>query len=174
MLHQEVRVFGNASYQEFVSQLGNTPVVYHRTGRPDELTWNGWQRKFDTGNILGTVSQSGGVPTGALSEVDSNSNGMYIKRFDGTLTNIRKVTIDLSQLKNDFSVAFPFVSPGGEFTEISSFISFPGMISVQRDAAITTYVRGTTTQFLVATHTVAASTQLVDVVLRSEGRWKAF
>jgi hypothetical protein len=129
---------------------------------------------YDNKNILGTVSQSGGVPTGALSEVDTNSNGIYIKRFDGTLTNIRKATIDLSQIENNFSVAFPFVSPGGEYTEISASISFPDTNSTQRDAAITTYVRGHTTQFRVVTHTVAASTQLVDVVLRSEGRWKAF
>lgn len=36
-------------------------------------------------NILGTVSQSGGVPTGAIIERGSNANGEYTKYADGKL-----------------------------------------------------------------------------------------
>jgi hypothetical protein len=36
-------------------------------------------QSFRRGNILGTVSQSGGVPTGAIIERGSNSNGNYIR-----------------------------------------------------------------------------------------------
>lgn len=36
-------------------------------------------------NILGTVSQTAGVPTGAIIERGSNANGEYIKYADGTL-----------------------------------------------------------------------------------------
>jgi hypothetical protein len=39
---------------------------------------------FHQGNILGTVSQSAGVPTGAIIERGSNSNGEYVKYADGT------------------------------------------------------------------------------------------
>lgn len=35
--------------------------------------------------IIGTVSQSGGVPTGAIIEVGSNANGEYTKFADGTM-----------------------------------------------------------------------------------------
>ncbi len=35
-------------------------------------------------NILGTVSQSGGVPTGAIIERGSNANGEYVRYADGT------------------------------------------------------------------------------------------
>lgn len=35
-------------------------------------------------NILGTVSQSSGVPTGAIIERGSNANGEYIRWADGT------------------------------------------------------------------------------------------
>lgn len=35
--------------------------------------------------IVGTVSQSGGVPTGAIIERGSNANGQYVKWADGTL-----------------------------------------------------------------------------------------
>lgn len=39
---------------------------------------------FRRGNILGTVSQTGGTPTGALIETGSNSNGRYARFADGT------------------------------------------------------------------------------------------
>jgi hypothetical protein len=40
---------------------------------------------FTQGNILGTVSQSSGVPTGAIIERGSNANGEYVKYADGTM-----------------------------------------------------------------------------------------
>ena len=40
---------------------------------------------FKQSNILGTVSESGGVPTGAIIERGSNSNGEFVKFADGTL-----------------------------------------------------------------------------------------
>jgi hypothetical protein len=43
-----------------------------------------WQQIFSQGNILGTVSQASGVPTGALIERGSNANGDYIRFADGT------------------------------------------------------------------------------------------
>ena len=39
---------------------------------------------YSRGNILGTVSQSGGVPTGAIIERGSNANGSYTRFADGT------------------------------------------------------------------------------------------
>ena len=36
-------------------------------------------------NILGTVTQSGGVPTGAVIERGSNANGEFVKFADGTM-----------------------------------------------------------------------------------------
>lgn len=47
------------------------------------ISWpNGVYRR---GNILGTVSQSSGIPTGAVIESGSNANGRYIKWADGTM-----------------------------------------------------------------------------------------
>ena len=39
---------------------------------------------YTRGNILGTVSQSAGVPTGAILEKGSNANGEYVRYADGT------------------------------------------------------------------------------------------
>lgn len=39
---------------------------------------------FRRGTLLGTVSQTGGVPTGAIIERGSNANGDYVRFADGT------------------------------------------------------------------------------------------
>ena len=39
---------------------------------------------FHRGNILGTVTQSGGVPTGAIVQRGSNANGWFVRFADGT------------------------------------------------------------------------------------------
>jgi hypothetical protein len=51
----------------------------------DGVNYQGWHKGFHTGNILGTVSQSGGAPTGSIIERGSNANGEYVKFADGTL-----------------------------------------------------------------------------------------
>jgi len=40
---------------------------------------------YQKDNIVGAVSQSGGVPTGAIVETGSNVNGQYVKYADGTM-----------------------------------------------------------------------------------------
>jgi hypothetical protein len=49
---------------------------------PDVSTDDG--AVYAKGNILGTVSQSAGVPTGAIIERGSNANGEFVKYADGT------------------------------------------------------------------------------------------
>lgn len=43
-----------------------------------------WRELFHQGSVLGTVSESGGVPTGAVIERGSNANGEYVRIVDGT------------------------------------------------------------------------------------------
>ncbi|WP_244965053.1 hypothetical protein [Pseudomonas hunanensis] len=50
----------------------------------DEL-YNFIATAFNRSNILGAVGQSGGVPTGAIFEKGSNSNGEYTKFADGRM-----------------------------------------------------------------------------------------
>ena len=47
-------------------------------------SWTPWRRKYDQASILGTVSQSGGVPTGAMFERVANASGEYLRLPDGT------------------------------------------------------------------------------------------
>lgn len=59
----------------------------------NNASWGSWEKVYHTGNILGTVSQSGGVPTGAIIESGSNANGEYTKFADGTMITISNVTV---------------------------------------------------------------------------------
>jgi hypothetical protein len=60
-------------------------------------------------NILGTVSESSGVPTGAIIERGSNANGEYVKYADGTLIMHRRfdsITI-LANTNNGITWTYP-------------------------------------------------------------------
>lgn len=47
-------------------------------------TWGAWRLVYNSGSLVGTVSQSGGVPTGRSFEPGINANGWYIRVADGT------------------------------------------------------------------------------------------
>jgi hypothetical protein len=46
--------------------------------------WQSWRQVYTQASLLGTVSQSGGVATGAVIERGSNANGDYVRFADGT------------------------------------------------------------------------------------------
>jgi len=55
---------------------------------------------YGPGNLLGTVGESGGVPTGAVVERGSNSNGNYTRLADGTQICTHKLTLQLNNYNN--------------------------------------------------------------------------
>lgn len=64
--------------QQLAARLGR--IFFRSLGDPQ----NDWRELFHNRNILGTVSQSGGIPTGSIIERGSNSNGEYVRFADGT------------------------------------------------------------------------------------------
>lgn len=56
---------------------------------------------FHRGNVLGTVSQSGGDPTGAVVERGNNANGRYVRFADGTQICTYEVTFDTGTSPTD-------------------------------------------------------------------------
>lgn len=53
-------------------------------------------------DLVGTVSQSGGTPTGAVIERGSNANGEYVKFADGTMICTRECAMDVTSGANQF------------------------------------------------------------------------
>lgn len=75
------RVGVNQSWQLFKSIIGDR-IFSRMLTAPG--TWGPWREIFHAGSILGTVSQSGGVPTGRVIERGSNANGEFVRFADGT------------------------------------------------------------------------------------------
>lgn len=80
-------------------------------------------------NILGVVSQTAGIPTGAIIERGSNANGEYIKFADGTLVCMALVSITYFQstmLQKNWVLPHPHVTgtivifTGPQLTDVSS------------------------------------------------------
>lgn len=62
--------------------ITDTRSVYRRT--LEASTWSAWTKTFDQSNALGTVSQTSGVPTGALQERVAGVTSTYSRYADGT------------------------------------------------------------------------------------------
>lgn len=78
---------------------------------------------YRKGNIVGTVSQSGGVPTGAVIEQGSNANGSYVRYADGTQICFANVSFGLQSINTAFFGGFR--STGLVWTLPASFSSAP-------------------------------------------------
>ena len=69
-------------------------TIYSRAYQNNE--WTPWRRSYDTQNVLGAVSQSGGVPTGAIIQRGSNSNGKFVRFADGTQMCWHTINLEFS------------------------------------------------------------------------------
>ncbi|SPF82154.1 Phage tail fiber protein [Pseudomonas phage GP100] len=84
--------------------------------------------------ILGTVSQSAGVPTGAIVERGSNANGEYVKYADGTL--IQKFVVASQSIAVTNAYGSFFYGPGGSPLTWTYPIPFVGTLP---DTSLTPY-----------------------------------
>lgn len=84
-------------------------------------------KAFRRGNILGTVAQSGGAPTGALIENGSTANGQWIRFADGT---------QICRLNAEFSMTL--AAEGNVFGSNGSgfYWSFPAAFASQPAAFV--------------------------------------
>lgn len=71
---------------------------------------------YSRDSILGTVSQSGGVPTGAIIERGSNANGGYVRYADGTQICTGAVTVS--------GTSWAAMVGGGSYSPVAS-ATFP-------------------------------------------------
>lgn len=71
-------------------------------------TGAGPAQAFRRGNILGTVSQTDGVPTGAVVQVTSNANGVCTRFADGTQICQRSANLGSILAEGDGSWTIPY------------------------------------------------------------------
>lgn len=79
--------FGLAGDDDFHVKVSADGSAWHESLIIDRATGTVEGAGFLLGlraNLLGTVSQSGGVPTGAVIEAGSNANGIYVRFADGS------------------------------------------------------------------------------------------
>ncbi|MEO1554792.1 MAG: DUF2793 domain-containing protein [Pseudomonadota bacterium] len=115
----EMGLAGDDGWSIKVSPDGSTwtkalaldPTTGHASGTavqaaPDDTTPGRLMRAdygFGPGNVLGTVTQAGGQPTGALIERGSNANGTYLRFADGTQICTTEITgVDVTNAVGGF------------------------------------------------------------------------
>lgn len=133
---------------------------------------------YNQKNILGTVSQSGGIPTGAIIESGSNANGTYVKYADGTLicrmfyspANVPLVALSGGPVGMLTSAVLTFTAPA-TFVGNGMDVSMSG---VAGDSAAHGWVNGYATGnavSLVYLTTGTASNRQLYIRLMAIGRW---
>jgi hypothetical protein len=86
---------------------------------------------FSPGNLLGTVTQSGGTPTGAVIERGSNTNGAYVRFADGT--QICTHTLSIPSAQDGTGVTGIWRSDGDTWTFPAAFSEPPTVTGTGRD-----------------------------------------
>ena len=74
---------GNSGRATQIFTRFGTAATHVRSLGSGEI-WSPWREIYTQASILGTVSQSGGVPTGAIIQRGSNANGEFVRFADGT------------------------------------------------------------------------------------------
>lgn len=168
--------YDKQNWQSIFSGTGNVTVKL-----PDGSEWTGpaWNsfKSAARADILGTVSQSGGVPTGAIIEAGSNSNGTYTKFADGTMICRRVITT--ADVNTNMNVPDNL----GGYRGGQTLIAFPATFSGQPvgcgdvvnnpDGARCNVTAGNTSTWTVGLHTInggnVGTTYAINLL--AIGRW---
>lgn len=99
-----------------------------------------WRRAISNADLVGTVAQAGGVPTGAVIERGTNSNGSYTKFADGTMICWRR-----DEHQANMNVAAGALFTGSSIPALSmpaSFVSTPSVNVYAEGGAVPIMVAG--------------------------------
>ncbi|MDR5651795.1 DUF2793 domain-containing protein [Ruixingdingia sedimenti] len=86
LIHNRRAAGGGEVQVLVVESAGQLPAGSILTRSRVSAGWSEWAMGYGQANIVGTVSQTGGLPTGRLIERGANANGSYIRWADGTQT----------------------------------------------------------------------------------------
>lgn len=106
--------------------------------RFDGSAWTPWLDVYHQANILGTVSQAAGIPTGAVIERGSNANGEYVKYADGTMICTKFILVTTSITTAAGALFWSGITQsGGNFA--ANFIANP-YISISTSGANASFI----------------------------------
>jgi len=132
---------------------------------------------YTQANVLGTVSQASGVPTGAIIETGTNANGTYTKWADGTM--ICSAILSLGSIAITTANGSMFVSsstPGAAKTYPAAFIAAPRCQITAEGSSANVFVgtagSGTNSATpLVYFFSPVSGSQTVSMIVNAVGRW---
>ncbi|WP_422049328.1 DUF2793 domain-containing protein [Shimia sp.] len=165
----------DGGFQMLCDQSGG--ALYLR--RLDGGVWGAWQRLWDSGSLVGSVSESGGVPTGAVIEQGSGANGAFTKWADGTMICAQTLDLDFDavhRLAADWSYPASFAAPpvvtatldgddlASNATPVASEVGAVGMEAVSASSARAALHR-------ISGLTDFAAGDSAQVYLSAQGRW---
>jgi hypothetical protein len=81
-------------------------IRFERLRSETDGLWSPWSRVYTGATAMGTVAQSGGVPTGALFEAGSNANGRYARFADGTQFCWRSLSVSDQSINAAYGSVF--------------------------------------------------------------------
>jgi hypothetical protein len=126
---------------------------------------------YSRDSILGTVSQSGGVPTGAIIEKGSNANGSYVRFADGTQICWRAVA--LGTTSNGTGSLFSTNTVSGSWA--ANFSAAPTIVTSAKDSqgalVWSTNAAASTTGFTLLQGISVVNTASANADLVAVGRW---
>lgn len=133
--------------------------------------WSPWREEYNQGSLLGPVSQSAGVPTGALIERGSNANGEYVRLADGTQICTR---VNLSAANASTALGSMFRSSSAvTWTYPAAFVAAPAVTGDMDDADCWMTTAGAPTATTCSLRALSAVTKAGALTMRATavGRW---
>ncbi len=120
---------GTSTYVVQVAHVGSGWRRFTRTSVDNGTTWSAWREDYNRSNIVGVVSQSAGVPTGAIIETTINANGTYVRYADGT-----QVCSAVLSITDTIAVGHMggFRNAGSTWTFPAPFISAPAVTAMPK------------------------------------------
>ncbi|MFK4824862.1 pyocin knob domain-containing protein [Paenochrobactrum sp. BZR 588] len=103
-----LRHSSNAMYERFRAAAG----------------WSAWHRIYSSANILNSVSQVDGTPTGGVIQRGNNANGEFVRLADGTQICTQTIMAGVTTA----TVGPLFMTPGITWTFPASFVSRPVVV----------------------------------------------
>lgn len=176
--------FGTLSWQRYNATEGSLTWrnIAGATVRVQERSYSGrwgeWSRVFHDRNILGTVSQSGGVPTGAIMERGSNANGEYTVFADGFCRCIRRNFVVSAPSANRYTGTWTFPRSFSSEAHVGVTVPFSSLnytdLDSRRNISTTGAGGGKTSSALIEIYpidgyTIPVNAELGGITLIAEG-----